>query len=187
MIKLVVGLRNPGDAYEGTRHNAGAFLIQAWIASSAFRVEKKFKTELSSVSTSSGLCHVALPLTYMNLSGQVVQSLKQFYRILPNEILVVHDELDFPAGCIKLKSGGGHGGHNGLRDIITQIGSPDFHRLRIGIGHPKDRSKVHDYVLSKPSTADRALIADAIQRALNVMPMILDGQINDAMSQLNRG
>lgn len=188
-IKLVVGLRNPGPSYEGTRHNAGTFLVEAWMKlfSSTFHVEKKFKAELSSVPLSSGLCYVALPLTFMNNSGQVVQSLSQFYRILPNEILVIHDELDFPAGSVKLKSGGGHGGHNGLRDIITQIGSADFHRLRVGIGHPKDKSKVHDYVLSKPSSTDRHQITEAIDRALKVMPMILDGRMNEAMNELNKG
>lgn len=177
-IKLVVGLRNPGPSYEGTRHNAGAWFVEAWtqVSQSAFHVEKKFQTELLSMSLAHGLCYVGLPLTFMNHSGQVIRGLSQFYRILPHEILVVHDELDFPVGCIKLKSGGGHGGHNGLRDIITQIGSPDFYRLRIGIGHPGHKSQVHDYVLSKPSVHDRQQIMHAIQKALTLMPTILDGK-----------
>ncbi len=188
-IKLVVGLRNPGHAYEGTRHNAGAWFVDAWseISREVFHIEKKFQTELSSMSLANGACLVALPLTFMNHSGQVVRSLSQFYRILPEEILVVHDELDFAAGSIKLKSGGGHGGHNGLRDIITQIGSADFHRLRVGIGHPGHKSEVHNYVLSKPSPDDRQKITNAIQQAIKIMPILLEGRVGDAMTELNKG
>lgn len=188
-IKLVVGLRNPGDAYQATRHNAGAWLVDAWIKNvhGVFHVEKKFQTELSSVSFEHGICFVALPLTFMNRSGYVVRTLAHFYRILPEEILVAHDELDFPAGCVKLKSGGGHGGHNGLRDIIAQLGSSNFHRLRVGIGHPGHKSQVHDYVLSKPSLSDREEIMRAIQQALGLMPTLLEGRVGDAMTELNRG
>ncbi len=188
-IKLVVGLRNPGLAYESTRHNAGAWFVKTWAdeLQSTFHVEKKFQAEVLSVSLLHGLCYVVLPLTFMNHSGQVVRSLSQFYHILPHEILVAHDELAFSIGCIKLKSGGGHGGHNGLRDIITQLGSADFHRLRIGIGHPGHQSHVHDYVLSKPSVDDRQQMMRAIQNASTMMPMILDGRMCEAMTELNKG
>jgi len=188
-IKLVVGLRNPGDTYASTRHNAGAWFIETWLKAcqKTFQTEKKFQTELSSLTVPHGLCYIALPLTYMNHSGQVVRALSQFYRITPQEILIVHDELDLPVGCVRLKSGGGHGGHNGLRDTIAQLGSADFHRLRIGIGHPGDKTKVHDYVLSKPSREDYQHILNAIENTLMRMPMIVDGRIQDAMNELNKG
>ncbi|MDP1615199.1 MAG: aminoacyl-tRNA hydrolase [Methylococcales bacterium] len=111
--------------------------------------------------------------------------MSQFYRIQPEELLVVHDELDLPVGRIKLKTGGGHGGHNGLRDITTQLGSAEFHRLRVGIGHPGHRDLVHQYVLSKPSVHDRQQIYDAIDRGIAVMPFVLSGDIARAMNQLN--
>jgi peptidyl-tRNA hydrolase, PTH1 family len=187
-IKLVVGLRNPGHAYENTRHNAGAWFVDAWLKKTqeCCHIEKKFQTEMCSLSLPQGMCYVALPLTFMNHSGQVVRALSQFYRILPDEILVVHDELDFAVGTIKLKSGGGHGGHNGLRDIITQLGSSDFHRLRVGIGHPGHKSQVHDYVLSKPSKDDRQQVEHSIQKILGTMPLLLEGRLGEAMTSLNK-
>ena len=130
-------------------------------------------------------CKLLLPLTFMNHSGFPVRAVCQFYRIEPNELLVVHDELDLPAGRIKLKTGGGHGGHNGLRDIISQIGSSDFHRLRIGIAHPGHRDLVVDYVLGKPSQSDRELIFEAIDRGVAAISTVLTGTLAAAMNLIN--
>ncbi len=127
----------------------------------------------------------AVPTTYMNESGLAVGSFAKFYQIRPEEILVVHDELDFPPGEVKLKIGGGHGGHNGLRDILAHLGSPDFYRLRIGIGHPGHRDKVVGYVLSRPSADDSIDIARSIDRALAILPEILSGEVAKAMQDLH--
>lgn len=186
-IKLIVGLRNPGSAYEYTRHNAGSWLasLLAQRYSASFKTEKKLQAELAELSIQTQSCKLALPMTFMNHSGQPTRMISQFYRIEPEEIVVIHDELDLPPGRIKLKTGGGHGGHNGLKDIIMQLGSSDFHRLRIGIGHPGHRDFVHNYVLSKPSMEDRQQIYDAIDRGIAVMPFVLAGQLAQAMNQLN--
>jgi PTH1 family peptidyl-tRNA hydrolase len=188
-IKLIVGLRNPGSDYENTRHNAGEWFLNAWANHQrlSFHAEKKFQGEMVSATTTAGVYHLLLPLTYMNLSGMPIRLVSQFYRILPNEILVAHDDLDLPAGRIKLKTGGGHGGHNGLRDMISQLGSADFHRLRVGIGHPGDKALVLNYVLSKPSSEDKQVILKAVERAVDVTPMLLAGSVPDAMTQLNQG
>lgn len=186
-IKLIIGLRNPGSAYEHTRHNAGGWLVLALAQrnSASFKTDKKMQTELADLELNSHLCKLALPLTFMNHSGQPTRAICQFYRIAPEELLVIHDELDLPAGRLKLKTGGGHGGHNGLRDIATQLGSSEFHRLRIGIGHPGHRDLVHQYVLNKPSVHDRQQIFDAIDRGITAMPLVLSGDIARAMNQIN--
>jgi len=186
-IKLIIGLRNPGSAYEQTRHNAGGWLAisLAQRHSSHFKIDKKMQAELTDLELNQHLCKLALPLTFMNHSGQPARAITQFYRIQPEEVLVVHDELDLPVGRIKLKTGGGHGGHNGLRDITTQLGSAEFHRLRIGIGHPGHRDLVHQYVLNKPSVHDRQQIYDAIDRGIAIMPLVLSGDVARAMNQLN--
>lgn len=186
-IKLIIGLRNPGSAYEQTRHNAGGWLVMSLAQrhNSHFKTDKKMQAELTDLDVNHHICKLALPLTFMNLSGQPVRAITQFYRIQPEELLVVHDELDLPVGRIKLKTGGGHGGHNGLRDITAQLGSPEFHRLRVGIGHPGHRDQVHQYVLSKPPVHDRQQIYDAIDRGIAVMPLVLSGEIARAMNQLN--
>ena len=186
-IKLIVGLRNPGSAYEQTRHNAGAWfsLALAKHYHQVFKVDKKLSGELMQLDLNSHSCKVLLPLTFMNLSGLSIRAVCQFYRIELDEILVAHDELDLPVGRIKLKTGGGHGGHNGLRDIIAQLGGVGFHRLRIGIGHPGHKDLVLNYVLGKPSQHDRQLIAGAIDNAIAIMPTMLSGNLAIAMSQLN--
>lgn len=143
------------------------------------------QAELTDLELNNHQSKLALPLTFMNHSGHVTRLISQFYRIQPEEILVVHDELDLPPGRIKLKTGGGHGGHNGLRDIITQLGNTQFHRLRIGIGHPGHRDLVHQYVLSKPSIQDKQQIYEAIDRGIAVMPCVLSGDLAKAMNQLN--
>ena len=186
-IKLIVGLRNPGKAYAQTRHNAGGWfavdLVERY--SALFKMDQKLHGELASVDINGAACKALLPTDFMNHSGQSVRAVCQFYRIEPHELLVAHDELDLPVGRIKLKTGGGHGGHNGLRDIITQLGTTDFHRLRVGIGHPGHKDLVLDYVLGKPSQHDRQLIEDAIQRGVDVMPTLFSDGVLVAMSQLN--
>lgn len=183
-IKLIVGLRNPGAAYAHTRHNAGGWFVEALAhdATISFKADKKLHSEIAQVETHK----LVLPLEFMNHSGIAVQAVCQFYRLNPNELLVVHDELDLPTGRIKLKTGGGHGGHNGLRNIITQLGSTEFHRLRIGIGHPGHKELVLNYVLGKPSSEDRVLIFDAIARGIAVIPQIIAGDMAGAMNQLNK-
>ncbi|KTD16809.1 aminoacyl-tRNA hydrolase [Legionella jordanis] len=186
-IKLIIGLRNPGSAYEHTRHNAGGWFATALCHryEGALKVEKKLHAELANLEIKGHACKVLFPLTFMNHSGLPAREVSQFYRIEANEILVVHDELDLPAGRIKLKTGGGHGGHNGLRDLIAQLGSSNFHRLRIGIGHPGHKDLVLNYVLGKPSPQDRQLIIDAIDRGIAVMPTLLAGNMAAAMNALH--
>lgn len=186
-IRLIIGLRNPGSIYEHTRHNAGGWLANALAQrhGAHFKIDKKMQAEITSLQLNHHSCTIILPLTFMNHSGQPARAISQFYRILPEEILVIHDELDLPAGRIKLKTGGGHGGHNGLRDITAQLGSAEFHRMRIGIGHPGHRDLVHQYVLNKPSPEDRQHIYDAIDRGISVMPLVLSGDMARAMNQLN--
>lgn len=186
-IKLIVGLRNPGSAYAQTRHNVGAWFVEALahLEKSSFKSDKKLRGDIATIQLGELSCLLFMPLSFMNINGECVRAMCQFYRILPHELLVVHDDLDLSVGCVRLKTGGGHGGHNGLRDLIAQIGSQEFHRLRMGIGHPGHRELVSDYVLSKPSVADRQRVVEAIDRALSVMPLIVSGQIARAMNQLN--
>ncbi len=187
-IKLIIGLQNPGSVYEHTRHNAGGWFVTAIAQRNGlrFKADKKLFCEMTELEIEQHRCKLGLPMTYMNHSGQALQAICNFYRIEINEILVVHDELDLAPGRIKLKTGGGHGGHNGLRDICSRLGSGDFHRLRIGIGHPGHRDLVHNYVLGKPSVADRQQIIDAIDRGITAIPLMVKGQIAEAMNQINR-
>jgi len=186
-IKLIVGLRNPGAAYEQTRHNAGGWFVEALAKScgASFKIEKKLQSELVSIDIKGHSCRAILPLTFMNHSGQSTRATSQFFQINANEILVAHDDLDLPAGRIKLKTGGGHGGHNGLRDIISHLGCSDFHRLRIGIGHPGQKELVLNYVLGKPSIHDRQLIIEALDRGIVAMPTLLSNGMAAAMNELN--
>lgn len=185
-IKLILGLQNPGSAYEHTRHNAGGWFVTALAKhqSSVFKTEKKLQCKIANIDIDDSPCKLALPLTFMNHSGQSIQALSHFFRVSMHDILVVHDDLDLPPGRIKLKTGGGHGGHNGLRDIINKLGG-DFHRLRIGIGHPGHKDIVHSYVLGKPSSSDRQHIIDAIDRGLSVIHQVISGNMAIAMNQLN--
>ncbi|HHF7345160.1 TPA: aminoacyl-tRNA hydrolase [Legionella feeleii] len=186
-IKLIVGLRNPGSAYEQTRHNAGAWFVEALAEryKASFKTDKKLHGDIANLEIDHLSCKALLPLTFMNHSGLAAKETSQFYRIKPNEILIVHDDLALPAGRIKLKTGGGHGGHNGLRDLIAHLGSAEFHRLRVGIGHPGHKDMVLNYVLGKPSQQDRQLIVDALEKGLEVMPAVLAGQLAAAMNTLN--
>lgn len=182
-IQLIVGLRNPGDNYAKTRHNAGEWFIDTLAKANnfSFKQDKKFFSEIALWHD----CRLALPLLYMNQSGKPIKTISQFYKIKPEHILVVHDELDLPPGQIKLKKDGGHGGHNGLRDIISQLGTKNFQRLRIGIGHPGHKDDVTPYVLGKPSNVDKIAILNAIDRAIDVIPYLLDGNLEKAMHQLH--
>ncbi len=186
-IKLIVGLRNPGSAYTRTRHNAGGWFVEALATHhhALFKDDKKLHGEITSLTINGISCQAMLPSVFMNLSGLPIRTFCQFYRITPEELIVVHDDLDLPAGRIKLKTGGGHGGHNGLRDIIHQLGSTHFHRLRVGIGHPGHKDLVLNYVLGKPTELDRQLISEAIERGIAVLPTLMAGEVSVAMSQLN--
>lgn len=186
-IKLIVGLGNPGANYEKTRHNAGAWLVETIAQQNhiSFKPEPKFKGMVACHHHAGHDFRLLIPTTFMNLSGQSVRALADFYKIEPTEILVAHDELDLPVGTAKIKRGGGHGGHNGLRDIIAQLHTNDFYRLRIGIGHPGQRDLVHDYVLQKPNKSDQQQIDDAITSALIVIPDILSGHLEKAMQKLH--
>jgi PTH1 family peptidyl-tRNA hydrolase len=186
-IKLIVGLQNPGSAYENTRHNAGGWFVEALARrhNASFKIEKKLHAALASFEIANLVCKTILPMTYMNHSGLPTREVSQFYRIKPDEILVVHDDLDLPAGRIKLKTDGGNGGHNGLRDITAHLGSSGYHRLRVGIGHPGNREMVLNYVLGKPNQQDRQLMLDAIDRGIDIIPMVLDGNIAKAMNLIN--
>lgn len=186
-IRLVVGLGNPGAEYEKTRHNAGFWLVDelAWQYKAPLRTEGKYSGDVSRAVLPGGDLWLLKPMTYMNLSGQAVGALARFYKIAPEEILVVHDELDLPPGAARFKQGGGHGGHNGLKDIIAKLGSPNFWRLRIGIGHPGDRNEVANFVLKKARAEEQQAIDDAIAKAMQVMPQAIAGDMAVAMKTLH--
>ncbi|MBI3431441.1 MAG: aminoacyl-tRNA hydrolase [Hydrogenophilales bacterium] len=183
-LRLIVGLGNPGRDYEETRHNAGfwfcARLAQARGISLA--PESRFH---GIVGRGPGNAWMLLPQTFMNRSGQAVGALARFHRIAPAEILVVHDELDIPPGQLRLKFGGGMGGHNGLKDITSHLGTQDYWRLRIGIGHPGDRNEVVNYVLKPPRREEQAEIDAAIERALDLVPLIERGEWSAATQRAN--
>ena len=186
-IRLIVGLGNPGREYEDTRHNVGFW----WVNELARAHKLNFNSEAKFHGLSArGSLHghellLLKPQTFMNVSGRAVAALAQFYKISPTEILVVHDELDLLPGVVRLKNGGGHGGHNGLKDIIAQLGSKDFWRLRIGIGHPGDRAEVSNYVLNNPLREERELIDEAMNKAQHVAPLVIEGKIEAAMLKLH--
>ena len=188
-FQLIVGLGNPGPEYSATRHNAGFWCIDR-LASDFhcnFRNDGKFFGEVARLSRSGLDCWLLKPGTWMNHSGRSVQALLSFYKLDIERMLVIHDEIDLPPGTIRLKTGGGHGGHNGLRDIISHLGSRDFWRLRIGVGHPGHRDQVVAAVLSKPTPGERKLIDGVIARALQVMPLIFNGEFERAMNELHTG
>ena len=182
-----MGLGNPGPEYEHTRHNAGFWFVDAVARAQGahFRQEKKFHGEVARFHTSGHDIWLLKPDTFMNLSGQAVQALARFYKIDLKHILVAHDDLDLPPGVARLKQGGGHGGHNGLRDIISKMGGNGFQRLRLGIGHPGDKQKVTGHVLKKSSTDDQVEIERAIEEAMRVLPDVINGELQKAMNQLH--
>lgn len=190
-ISLIAGLGNPGPEYEQTRHNAGFWFVDALAQSlgTNFKTEAKFhgavcKLSFAAADGTSQECWLFRPINFMNRSGQALASLAGFYKIPVADILVVHDELDLPVGTVRVKQGGGHGGHNGLRDIIAHIGD-DFLRLRIGIGHPGKGSDVTGYVLSRPPKSEEVQIKQVINDALSVVPLLLSGDTEKAMQQLH--
>ena len=187
-IQLIVGLGNPGVEYEQTRHNAGAWFVERVAAAEGvtlaadrkyFGLTGRFRHQGQDV-------RLLIPTTYMNRSGQAVAALASFFRIPIDCILVAHDELDMPPGVAKLKQGGGHGGHNGLRDIIAQMANQNsFQRLRIGIGHPGDSKLVSNYVLGRAPRNEQELIEASIANSLAVLPQLLDGDLKTAMQRLH--
>lgn len=188
-IRLIVGLGNPGRDYEATRHNAGFWWLDEFARGHGmdFSSEAKFQGLAARGRVQGHEVHLLKPQTFMNASGRAVGALVQFYRIQPAEILVVHDELDLAPGTVRLKLGGGHGGHNGLKDIIAHLGTRDFWRLRLGIGHPGDRNQVAHYVLNDPRREERAAIDEALQRSLEQAAQIVTGKMELAMQVLHRG
>ena len=186
-IKLIVGLGNPGAEYTHTRHNAGFWFIDelAWSWKASLKDEKKFYGAVARVSHEGNDIWLLKPNTFMNRSGQAVAALAQFYKIKPEEILVVHDELDVVCGRIRFKLGGGNGGHNGLKDIHARLGTPNFYRLRLGIDHPGDRNLVVGYVLNKPSAEDRQAIEESVIKSIKGLPLIMNGEWEEAIRFLH--
>lgn len=187
-FKLLVGLGNPGMEYENTRHNAGAQWIEALAQQSqcSLRLEKKFSGLFGQATISGNTYYLLIPTTYMNLSGKSVQAVCQFYKILPEEVLVTHDELDIPPGSVKVKRGGGHGGHNGLKDIISRLGNNrDFGRLRLGIGHPGHSSQVAGYVLTKAPNTEYQRTEACIAESLRYIDDLISGDIQTVMNKLH--
>ena len=182
MIKLFVGLGNPGPDYEATRHNAGFWWIDALARELKVNLvpERSYYGLAGRTSVNGQSVWLLQPQTFMNLSGKSVASLARFFKIQPEEILVVHDELDLPPGQVKLKRGGSHAGHNGLRDIHAQLGSPNYWRLRIGIGHPGEKSEVANWGLKKPAPDQRTLIEDSIAHSLKAHTAMLAGDMDKA-------
>ena len=186
-IRLIAGLGNPGKKYEQTRHNAGFWFVDevARRYAGKFRAESRFASEVASCQIDAQECRLQKPQEFMNRSGRPVAALAAFYRIPRSAILVVHDDLDLPPGTVRLKQNGGHGGHNGLRDLIPSLGGNDFLRLRIGIGHPGHRDDVIDYVLRPAAREEQAAIEAAIEAALGVLSDVITGNLEAAMKVLH--
>jgi PTH1 family peptidyl-tRNA hydrolase len=186
-FKLLVGLGNPTSQYEGTRHNAGFWFLDgvAQEFRAHFSADTRFHGWTAQADVAGAKVLLLKPSTYMNRSGLAVASAARYFKIAPGEILVAHDELDLPPGVARLKRGGGHGGHNGLRDIIAALGGNDFYRLRLGIGHPGERAEVVGYVLHAPSKIEEDLIQAAIRRAIPRIPDLMAGRVDVAMKQLH--
>ncbi|WP_028602557.1 aminoacyl-tRNA hydrolase [Ottowia thiooxydans] len=182
MIKLFVGLGNPGPEYEDTRHNAGFWWIDAVARSLGANLvmERGYHGKVARTNVQGRTLWLLEPQTFMNLSGKSVAALARFYKIAPEEILVAHDELDLPPGQVKLKKGGGHAGHNGLRDIHAQLGSSDYWRLRLGVGHPGDKSQVVGWVLKKPPADELIAVEEAVARSAKALPLLAAGEIAPA-------
>lgn len=186
-MKLIVGLGNPGKEYATTRHNAGAQWVSRLAAelSVTLKTEARFHGQCARIGQGDDELWLLNPQTYMNASGKAVAAICHFYKIPPEQMLVIHDDLDLPPGASRLKLGGGLGGHNGLKDIAAHLASKDFWRLRIGIGHPGDKNVVADYVLQSPRKEETPLIDEAIRRSLAVWPLIVQGNCQAAMLKLH--
>lgn len=185
-IKLFVGLGNPGDKYERTRHNAGFWWVDAVAAqtSSRLSLDARMFGEIGKLSPTQDRW-LLKPTTFMNASGKAVAALSQYYKISPAEVLVIHDELDLPAGGIKLKFGGGHGGHNGLKDIHAALGTPNYWRLRVGIGHPGDKNEVANFVLKPPLKDEQTAIDEHLLESTKLLNLLLEGDFDHAMLKLH--
>jgi PTH1 family peptidyl-tRNA hydrolase len=186
-IQLIVGLGNPGQQYEKTRHNAGFWFIDtiARVHGISLKSDHKFHGQVGKGQINNEEVWLLKPMTFMNKSGQGIAALARFYKIDAENILIAHDELDLPPGIVRLKKGGGHGGHNGLRDTVDQLGTKEFQRLRLGIGHPGHASQVTGYVLGKASGSEQQLIEGAIDKALDNLSLIVSGDLQKAMNQLH--
>lgn len=190
MIRLLVGLGNPGTEYEDTRHNAGFWWIDTLARGlgATLQADRNYHGLVARVNNApgtSGPIWLLQPMTYMNLSGKSVAALARFFKIAPEEILAIHDELDIAPGEMKFKQGGGNGGHNGLKDMQAQLGSPNFWRLRLGIGHPGHKAEVANYVLRKPPLAERQLIEDCIAKSMDAVPLMLQGDLAKALTKIH--
>ena len=186
-VRLIAGLGNPGPGYERTRHNAGFWFLDelAGRHGGTFRHEKSYQGETCRVTIGTQSVWLLKPMTFMNRSGASVGALARFFRFPVESLLIAHDELDLPPGTVRLKRSGGHGGHNGLRDIHAHLGGGDYCRIRIGIGHPGSAREVTDYVLQKPSEQDRELIESALEAAADEMPSVVEGDFAAAMNTLH--
>ena len=185
-IRIIAGLGNPEDRYERTLHNAGFWFVDALAREygGSFKYEKNFDAECCKISVDRNAIWLVKPQSYMNHSGGPVRAALDYYRAKPGELLVAHDEIDLPPGTVRLKQGGGHGGHNGIRDVIRHCGA-DFLRLRIGVGHPGEKDKVTNYVLKRGSSDVEAAVERNIDDAVEIMPLLVGGDINAAMKQLH--
>lgn len=186
-LRLIVGLGNPGAEHSRTRHNAGFWFLDALAAAEGLRfgAESKLHGETAKLSLGGQSLWLLKPSTYMNRSGVAVASALRYWKIEPEQMLVAHDDLDLPAGAARLKFDGGHGGQNGLRDLFAHLGHGRFHRLRLGIGHPGDRDQVTHWVLGKPGKLDENAMLDAIAASLQVLPLAVEGNFNEAMKRLH--
>ena len=187
-VKLIVGLGNPGSRYEDTRHNAGFWLVDVLAArhGGTFRAENKFHGDACAVQIGAYSVRLLKPQTYMNESGRALQAMSAFFKIGLDEVLVAHDEIDLPPGTVRIKRGGGHGGHNGLRDIIPQLGGPGFARLRIGVGHPGHKDQVIGYVLSRAGKEESKLIDESVDRAARAFDDMVRHGLDRVMNELHR-
>ena len=187
MIKLIAGLGNTGKDYQAHRHNAGFWFIESLVNNldSKFSSQSKFFGETAICLIGTNKVHLLKPKTFMNNSGQSVKALSSYYNIGAEEILVIHDDLDLTPGSVKIKIGGGHGGHNGLKDTIKALNTSDFYRLRLGIGHPGSKNEVVDFVLTPPGKTDSMLIEQAIKEAMDVIEPLVIGDVEQAMKKLH--
>lgn len=186
-FQLVAGLGNPGPDYAHTRHNAGFWYVDALAQrlGASFNLDRRYHAAIAQATVAGRRVHLLKPMNFMNNSGGGLAAIVKFYKIDPTRVLVAHDELDLAAGEVRIKRGGGHGGHNGLRDIVTRLGSREFSRVRVGIGHPGHRNAVSGYVLKRASADDQRKIDDAVDIVLNETVELLDGDINVATKAIN--